>query len=125
LTVSAAHLRHACEVQARSHLLHLREGYLETYGRGDRVADLIVRSAKPLSALVTNVVRLQGSEHDGIEAARLVEHRVGLSADSLAAGARLAGGLTLPPDDARRILPTYLEAVEQLTLYIDQWRDPA
>jgi hypothetical protein len=125
LAVSAAHLRQACEVQARSHLLHLREGYLETHGRGDRIADLIVRSAKPLSALLTSVVRLQGSEHDGIEAARLVEQRVGLPPDSLAAVARLASGGTLPPDDARRVLPAYLEALEQLTQYIDQWRDPA
>ena len=30
LTVDPADLRRACEVQARSHLLHLREGYLET-----------------------------------------------------------------------------------------------
>ena len=29
LTVDAADLRRACEVQARSHLLHLREGYIE------------------------------------------------------------------------------------------------
>ena len=43
LRVDAADLRRACEVQARSHLLHLREGYLETRGRGDALADLIVR----------------------------------------------------------------------------------
>ena len=39
----AADLRRACEVQARSHLLHLREGYLETRGRADALSDLIVR----------------------------------------------------------------------------------
>jgi hypothetical protein len=35
LRVHAADLRRACETQARSHLLHLREGYLEAGGRGD------------------------------------------------------------------------------------------
>src|SRR5688500_6638424 len=38
LSVDPAHLRQACEVQARSHLLHLREGFLETRGRGDALA---------------------------------------------------------------------------------------
>src|SRR5262249_46783485 len=47
LRVDAADLRRACERQARSHLLHLREGYLETSGRGDRLANLILRSAPP------------------------------------------------------------------------------
>src|SRR5436190_7008353 len=33
LRVDPADLRRACEVQARSHLLHLREGFIETRGR--------------------------------------------------------------------------------------------
>src|SRR5262249_3142796 len=45
LAVDAADVRRAIEVQARSHLLHLREGYLETGGRSDAVSVLIVRSA--------------------------------------------------------------------------------
>src|SRR5499427_743531 len=45
LTVDPADLRRACEVQARSHLLHLREGFLETRGRADALSVLIVRSA--------------------------------------------------------------------------------
>src|SRR6266542_932878 len=38
LTVDPADIRRACEVQARSHLLHLREGYVETRGRADALA---------------------------------------------------------------------------------------
>src|SRR4029077_2402433 len=45
LSVDAADMRRASEVQARGHLLHLRQGYLETCGRGDALAVLIVRSA--------------------------------------------------------------------------------
>src|SRR5437773_2250107 len=33
LHVDPSDVRRACEVQARSHLLHLREGYIETQGR--------------------------------------------------------------------------------------------
>src|SRR5262245_27656186 len=41
LRVNPDDLRRACEIQARSHLLHLREGYLETEGRSDAIAELL------------------------------------------------------------------------------------
>ena len=56
--VETADLRRACEVQARGHWLHLREGYLETRGRGDALAVLIVESAPAFAALVTSVAHL-------------------------------------------------------------------
>src|SRR5262245_14735936 len=40
LGVDTADLRRACEVQARSHLLHFREGCIETAGRSDALAEL-------------------------------------------------------------------------------------
>ena len=61
LRVDAADLRRACEVQVRSHLLHLREGYIETRGRGDAIAELVADSAAPLAGLVKSVARLLGS----------------------------------------------------------------
>src|SRR5205807_2291386 len=60
LAVDPADLRRACEVQARSHLLHLREGYLETRGRSDALSDLIVKSAAPFAALLVALARLEG-----------------------------------------------------------------
>ena len=36
LRVEPADLRRACEVQARGHLLHLRQGYMETRGAATR-----------------------------------------------------------------------------------------
>jgi hypothetical protein len=106
LRVDPADLRRACEIQARSHLLHLREGFIETQGRGDAIADLIVRSAGALTALITSVERLRGTTpRDGV----------------LARVAQLSRGGALPSDEARRIFPAYLEAVERLTREIDQW----
>src|SRR5262245_54918633 len=63
LQVDHGDLRRACEVQARSHLLHLREAYIETRGRSDALADLIARSAAPLAALLKNVGRLGLNRH--------------------------------------------------------------
>ncbi len=51
LQVDPADQRRACEVQARSHLLHLREAYIETRGRDDLVAQLVARSSAPLASL--------------------------------------------------------------------------
>jgi hypothetical protein len=53
-------LRRACEVQARGHVLHLREGYIEAGGDSKAVAKLISAAVSPFRALVTNVARLEG-----------------------------------------------------------------
>jgi hypothetical protein len=106
LRVDPRDLRRACEVQARSHLLHLREGFMETRGRGDAIAELIVRSAAPLAALMKIVVRLDDATViDGV----------------LARVAGLRPGTSLTPDEARHLFPAYLEAVERLARQIDQW----
>ena len=122
LRVDPAHLRHACEVQARSQLLHLREGFLETRGRGDALAELLLRSAPPLVALVQSVARLEGTAAFGGEAAVIVEQRIGVPAGSLARIVQLSGRKDLSSDDARQLFPGYLDAVQRLTAYVDRWR---
>jgi hypothetical protein len=122
LRVDPAHVRQACEIQARSHLLHLREGYVETRGRGDALADLIVRSAAPFVALMTSVARLQGGAGlDTSAAAAAMTRALGLPEGSLAEIMKLSAGVPLPSETARRIFPAYLDAAERLTNYIDRW----
>ena len=114
-------LRRACEVQARSHLLHLREGFIETEGRGDRVAALVSDSAQPLAGLVKSVARLLGSTEPTIErAAGDVEQAAGLPAGCLST-AVAANRAALTADAARRRFAEYLDAIEQLTRFIDGW----
>jgi hypothetical protein len=114
-------LRRACEVQAKGHLIHLRQGWVAAAGHGDELADLIVRSAPALAALLTSVARLDGSTAGDGAVAR--------------AGARLAGlpdaligrvlGVIGEPERARDLvpdLPAYLEAAETLWTFVDTWR---
>ena len=122
LRVDPAHLRQACEVQARSHLLHLREGFLETRGRGDALAELLLRSAAPLVALLQSVARLDGMTAAGEKAATLVEQRAGVPSGSLASIAQLTGRKDLSSDEARRLFPGHLDAVQRLAAYVDSWR---
>jgi hypothetical protein len=122
LHVDRAHLRHACEVQARSHLLHLREAYVETGGRGDAVADLIARSAESLAALIKSVARLQGMDAPDLAAtAGAVEHRLGLPGRPLSLVVALGEGRSLTVEEARRLFPEYLDATERLTRSVDRW----
>src|SRR5262245_22176161 len=76
MRVNPGDLRRACEIQVRSHLLHLREGYVETRGRSDAIAELVIRSLPPLVALLKSIARLEGSPSvDALGAAALVDRR--------------------------------------------------
>ena len=105
LRVDPADLRRACELQARSHLLHLREDYLETRGRSDALADLIVRSAAAFVSLIANVKRL----NQGFVAAPVAQHIE-----------RVASGGTVTSEHARQIFPDYLAATAALVEHIDR-----
>jgi hypothetical protein len=56
--VCEADLRRAVELQAKSHLIHLREGYLEAEGQPDAVARLVAGSIPAYRALLVNLERL-------------------------------------------------------------------
>jgi len=122
LRIDGADLRHACEVKARSHLLHLREGYLEAHGRSDAVAELIGESASALAALLRTVAGLlAGASHDAAAAARLVEQELRVDDGTFGEIVRLAGGRTPTSEEARQLFPRYLQAVERLTAQMDRW----
>jgi hypothetical protein len=121
LAVDAADLRRACEVQARSHLLHLREGFLETRGRADALSDLIVRSAGAFAALIASIARLDGhAGDDSASAARHVERLLNMPG-AVADIARLAGVEEISSAEAERLFPPYLAAVEKLVAHVDGW----
>jgi hypothetical protein len=107
LSVEPADLRRACEVQARSHLLHLREAYIETLGRADELADLIVRSSAALAALLKNVALLSPAPP---------------ASEALVRVAELAPAGTISAAEADRLFPEYLLGVEQLVAALDRWR---
>lgn len=122
-----ADLRRACEVQAQSFLIHLRQGWVHAADHHDDQIVLLQQSAAPLRALLSNVVRLTGtsrSPQDDDALVKAVEDRIGLP------GSVLAGVLALDaaPDQAAHLLhapefmPAYLLAAETLWTYIDSWR---
>ncbi len=122
LVVDPADMRRACEVQARSHLLHLREGFLETRGRSDALAVLIVRSAAAFAGLVSSIARLEGHATDDVAAAaRQVERLIDLPGGAVSQMITLVGVHDITSADADRLFPSYLEAVQKLVQYVDGW----
>jgi hypothetical protein len=134
LEVDASDIRRACEVQARSHLLHLREGFLETRGRSDALSLLIVESAPAFAALVTSLARLDGRPNGAHPqsagaggtvaadaAARHVERIVGVADGSIATVVALARAHDLASADAEQLFAPYLDAVEKIVGYVDGW----
>lgn len=121
LRVDAADLRRACEVQARGHLLHLRQAFIETEGRGDALAVVVVRSAPAWASLLQNVAHLDGQPvHDPAAAARHIERALTVTS-GVEEVVRLVGVQEISSADALKVFPAYLDAAERLTRYVDQW----
>ena len=109
LVVDSADIRRACEVQARSHLLHLREGYIETRGRADALSVLIVQSAAALAGLVTSVARLEIHTDDPAAAARHAERALGVSPGAIGEVVALSNVREITSQQAERLFPPYLD----------------
>jgi len=123
VAVDPSDIRRACEVQARSHLLHLREGFVETQGSADALAVLIVKSAAPFAALLSSIARLEGlSAPDSTAVGHHVERHVQLPAGVAGDIAKLAHVQEISASEAARLFPAYLDATERLAAFVDQWR---
>jgi hypothetical protein len=125
--VQPADLRRACEAQARGHLIHLRQGWIDESGHGHGLAHLIERSAAPLRRVLTNLARLSGETPDGDPMlAAFAERRAGLPASLITAILALEGGHGASHAAASQALVPrlgeYLAASERLWSYIDAWR---
>ena len=121
--VADADLRRACELQAKSHLLHLREGYLESGGDARRIARLVASSAPAFRSLLRHIGRLDARRINATddELAAITEQTIGVPAalvrDVFAAS---AAGQTIV--DPAALLARYVAATERIWHYVDGWR---
>ena len=109
VTVSDADLRRACERQAKSHLIHLREGFLETGGTPAAVAQLIAASAPAFRSLLLSLEQLEPGAAREAGVAVDLPREVASAADATIA-------------DPSALLARYIAAVERLWHYVDRWR---
>jgi hypothetical protein len=123
ISIERADLRRACETQIKSHLVHLREAYIEAGGTPRAVADLVTASAPAFGALLRNIARLNGSaERDRVAATREGARSAQLPDALVTSILALERPTGVKAVDAARFFPEYLAAVEQLARYVDTWR---
>jgi hypothetical protein len=119
-SLSREDLRRACETQIKSHLVHLRESYIESGGRPRSIADLVMTSAPAFAALLRNVGRLGGcTSINRVDATREGARAAGLPDGIVNEILGLEHKPTIP---MTRLFPEYLAAVERLAHVVDRWR---
>jgi hypothetical protein len=128
VTVRTEDLRRATEAQAKSHLIHLREAYLESHGEATRIAQVIAASAGPLRALLANIARLP----DGAGAAaprdlsdealaRAANARIGIDAVVVREVLASSAGDQSTITDPSHLFSRYLDATQKIWEFVDGW----
>ena len=118
-SVAPADRRRACELSAKSHLIHLREGFLETGGRPDAVVMLIARSAPAFVALLRNIALL--TDDDPFDLAGTAERQIRIPADLVREVMNTAGTRSAIAEPTA-LLSRYIAASERVWEYVDMWR---
>jgi hypothetical protein len=123
VAIAQPDLRRACETQIKSHLVHLREGFLESGGEPSAVGHLVSESAPAFTALLRHVAWLGGAAtRDRVEATRAGAQAAGLADGLVADMIALEQQRAMRTSDPARLFPEYLAAVEQLARTVDAWR---
>jgi hypothetical protein len=126
ISIPVEDVRRATEGQAKSHLIHLREAFLESHGETTRIGRLIASSAAPLRALLTNIARLNdGAPTETVSdqaLATLAEARMGISATLIREILASSGGGHSTIADPSALLARYIEAAQKIWEYVDRWR---
>jgi len=123
LSIRAEDLRRACEVQVKSHLLHLREDFVECGGRPSAVAALVSDSAPAFALLLRRLAQLDGhAAATRVDLGAYAERRPKLDPRVVGDVLALSSGVSASGVDPVRLFPAYLVAVERLSQFIDTWK---
>ena len=123
LSIGAEDLRRACEVQVKSHLLHLRENYVDCGARPSAVASLVTDSAPAFATVLRRLARLDGNAAStAAELGGYAASRAGLDPRVVGDVLALADSGSSAGVDAVRLFPAYLSTVERLARFVDAWR---
>jgi hypothetical protein len=126
VSVQESDLRRACEQQAKSHLIHLREGFLEAGRQPRDLTNLIISSAPAFRILLGHIARLDGaltkSDASDSDLAAFTAARIGVPEELVSevlSSARTLGSIA----DPTPLLARYIAASERISAYVDRWRD--
>ena len=118
--ISPADVRRACELSAKSHLIHLREAFMETSGNPQAIGRLIAASAPAFSALLRNIARL--ADDTDADVAETAERQIGIPAPVVREVLSAAAGTQSTIAEPTALLSRYIAAAERVWEYVDTWR---
>jgi hypothetical protein len=122
LEVDELDRRRAIELQAKSHLIHLREAFVESGRDSARVARLIAASARAFRILLANIARLNGRPaRTDDEIAGAAAAIAGLDA-TMVREVLAASVSTTAAVDPSALLARYIAGTELIWRYVDGWR---
>lgn len=123
IMVPDADRRRACELQAKSHLIHLREGFLETSGDPRRVSALIGASAEGFRRLLGNILALAtGGPVDPEHLPEDAEQHIGVPAELTREVLASTNGGPSTIAEPTALLARYLAAVGRVWEFVDGWK---
>jgi hypothetical protein len=130
IAIPVEEVRRAVEGLAKSHLIHLREAFLESHGETMRIASLIAASAAPLRALLTHIARLPESGSGPADTstpsdeslATLAELRMGIPRALVRTVLAASGNGPSTIADPSHLLGPYIDASKRIWEYVDRWR---
>jgi hypothetical protein len=122
---SPGDVRRALESQANSHLIHLREGFLESRGEAYAIGGLLASSVTPFRTLLAGIARLvEPSGAHGFTDDRLAsfaEQHIGVPAAVVREVFATATGHQAMLADPSALLARYIDAAERVWTFLDAW----
>lgn len=123
IIIDAEHLRLQCERELRGKLLHLREGYLNTQGKAQKIKDLIRSSLPAFASLFSALLHLKN-----IEAPALKHQLFARTAEVFGLDQTLFRKILTFKDDniklnaeqLSQLLEDYIEQIRKMTQLVDQ-----
>jgi hypothetical protein len=118
-------VRRALETQANSHLIHLREGFLESRGEAYAIGGLLASSVAPFRTLLAGIARLVDPSQNGAWSdtglASFAEARIGVPSSLVREVFATADDRHAIPDQSA-LLARYIDAAERVWTFVDSWR---
>jgi hypothetical protein len=118
--VSPADVRRACELSAKSHLIHLREAFMESGADPLAVGRLIAASAPSFTGLLRNIARL--ADDDDADIAATAERQIGIPAGVVREVMSAGRGTQSTIAEPTALMARYIAAAERVWEYVDTWR---
>ena len=122
LKIANSNLRHQCEFELKGKLLKLRQGYLLSQSKKDRMRDLMTGSVSSILVVLRHTLRLSGNEPPAgkIQAIEMFGKLANISPDVFITISRIKNGeLSASGQDIENLMSEYLSQLDKAVSYID------